>query len=162
MAGRHPEGHHGRCGRPPGGARRHPRDVGARFVVSPGLTDRLGEAAKAVGLPYLPGTATVTEAPIAYEHGFRELKFFPAMLNGGAPALKGMAPLLPDIRFCPTRRHQGGECPRDSAPAQCLRPRRHRAIPDRRRQAAPLGRHRAPRPRGHRPRHAQSLRRDRS
>ncbi len=78
------------------------RDAGARFVVSPGLTDRLAEAAKAAGLPYLPGIATVTEALIAMEHGFRELKFFPAMLNGGAPALRGMAPLMPEIRFCPT------------------------------------------------------------
>lgn len=78
------------------------RDVGARFVVSPGLTDRLAEAATAAGLPYLPGIATVTEALIAVEHGFRELKFFPAMLNGGAPALRGMAPLLPAVRFCPT------------------------------------------------------------
>ena len=78
------------------------RDAGARFVVSPGLTARLAEAAKAAGLPYLPGIATVTEALIAMEHGFRELKFFPAMLNGGAPALRGMAPLMPEIRFCPT------------------------------------------------------------
>ncbi|TWA88682.1 2-dehydro-3-deoxyphosphogluconate aldolase/(4S)-4-hydroxy-2-oxoglutarate aldolase [Azospirillum brasilense] len=78
------------------------RDAGARFVVSPGLTDRLAEAAKTAGLPYLPGIATVTEALIAMEHGFRELKFFPAMLNGGAPALRGMAPLMPEIRFCPT------------------------------------------------------------
>jgi len=78
------------------------RDAGARFVVSPGLTERLAEAAKAAGLPYLPGIATVTEALIAWEHGFRELKFFPAMLNGGAPALKGMAPLIPEVRFCPT------------------------------------------------------------
>ena len=78
------------------------RDAGARFVVSPGLTERLAEAAKAAGLPYLPGIATVTEALIASEHGFRELKFFPAMLNGGAPALKGMAPLIPEVRFCPT------------------------------------------------------------
>ena len=78
------------------------RDSGARFVVSPGLTDRLAEAAKDAGLPYLPGIATVTEALIAMEHGFRELKFFPAMLNGGAPALRGMAPLMPEIRFCPT------------------------------------------------------------
>ncbi|HYD32042.1 MAG TPA: bifunctional 4-hydroxy-2-oxoglutarate aldolase/2-dehydro-3-deoxy-phosphogluconate aldolase [Azospirillaceae bacterium] len=78
------------------------RDAGARFLVSPGLTDRLADAANATGLPYLPGIATVSEALIAWEHGFRELKFFPAMLNGGAPALKGMAPLLPDVRFCPT------------------------------------------------------------
>jgi 2-dehydro-3-deoxyphosphogluconate aldolase/(4S)-4-hydroxy-2-oxoglutarate aldolase len=78
------------------------RDAGARFLVSPGLTDRLAEAAVATGLPYLPGIATVTEALVAREHGFRELKFFPAMINGGVPALKGMVPLLPDVRFCPT------------------------------------------------------------
>lgn len=78
------------------------RDAGARFLVSPGLTDRLAEAANATGIPYLPGIATVSEALIALEHGFRELKFFPAMLNGGAPALRGMAPLLPEVRFCPT------------------------------------------------------------
>lgn len=78
------------------------RDAGARFLVSPGLTGRLAEAAVAAGLPYLPGIATVTEALIAREHGFHELKFFPAMLNGGAPALRGMVPLLPDVRFCPT------------------------------------------------------------
>jgi len=78
------------------------RDAGARFLVSPGLTERLAEAAKSTALPYLPGIATVSEALIAWEHGFRELKFFPAMLNGGAPALRGMAPLLPEVRFCPT------------------------------------------------------------
>ena len=78
------------------------RDAGARFLVSPGLTDTLAAAAKATGLPYLPGIATVSEALIAWEHGFRELKFFPAMLNGGAPALRGMAPLIPEVRFCPT------------------------------------------------------------
>lgn len=78
------------------------RDAGARFVVSPGFTDRLGTAAAAAGLPYLPGIATVSEALRAWEQGFCELKFFPALLNGGAPALRGMAPLLPEVRFCPT------------------------------------------------------------
>lgn len=78
------------------------RDAGARFLVSPGLTETLAQAAKDTGLPYLPGVATVSEALIAWEHGFRELKFFPAMLNGGVPALKGMAPLIPEVRFCPT------------------------------------------------------------
>jgi 2-dehydro-3-deoxyphosphogluconate aldolase/(4S)-4-hydroxy-2-oxoglutarate aldolase len=78
------------------------RDAGAQFVVSPGLTEQLVRAARDSGLPYLPGIATVSEALVAMEHGFRELKFFPAMLNGGVPALQGMAPLLPEIRFCPT------------------------------------------------------------
>ncbi|MGQ9368526.1 bifunctional 4-hydroxy-2-oxoglutarate aldolase/2-dehydro-3-deoxy-phosphogluconate aldolase [Azospirillum sp. ST 5-10] len=78
------------------------RDAGASFLVSPGLTDRLAEAARATGLPYLPGVATVTEALLAREHGFLEQKFFPAGIAGGAPALQGFAPLLPDVRFCPT------------------------------------------------------------
>ncbi|MGF1561044.1 MAG: bifunctional 4-hydroxy-2-oxoglutarate aldolase/2-dehydro-3-deoxy-phosphogluconate aldolase [Geminicoccaceae bacterium] len=78
------------------------RDAGARFLVSPGLTPRLAEAASACALPYLPGVATVSEALAARELGFFEQKFFPAALSGGAKALKGMAPLLPDIRFCPT------------------------------------------------------------
>lgn len=78
------------------------RDVGAKFLVSPGMTPKLAEAALDVGLPYLPGTATVSEALVAREYGFHELKFFPAMLNGGAAALKGMVSLLQDVRFCPT------------------------------------------------------------
>lgn len=78
------------------------RDAGARFLVSPGLTERLAGAAAVTGLPYLPGIATVTEALTALEHGFREQKFFPAMISGGAAALRGMVPLLPEIRFCPT------------------------------------------------------------
>ena len=84
------------------------REAGARFVVSPGLTGRLAEAAQAADLPYLPGIATVSEAIAAMEQGFRELKFFPAVRNGGAAALKGLAALLPGIRFCPTGGLQAG------------------------------------------------------
>nr|WP_250279710.1 hypothetical protein [Frankia sp. Cppng1_Ct_nod] len=36
-------------------------DAGARFLVSPGCTDRLLDAMDASGLPYLPGVATVSE-----------------------------------------------------------------------------------------------------
>src|SRR3546814_3115382 len=32
-------------------------DAGAEFIVSPGLTDSLGEAAVAAGIPFLPGVA---------------------------------------------------------------------------------------------------------
>jgi 2-dehydro-3-deoxyphosphogluconate aldolase/(4S)-4-hydroxy-2-oxoglutarate aldolase len=77
-------------------------DVGARFAVSPGLTPRLAEAALEAGLPYLPGTATASEVIAAREHGFYELKFFPADLIGGIAGLKHMQPLFPDVRFCPT------------------------------------------------------------
>src|SRR3546814_9846814 len=44
----------------------HPRmlkaaiDAGSEFIVSPGLTDSLGEAAVASGLPFLPGVANAS------------------------------------------------------------------------------------------------------
>jgi 2-dehydro-3-deoxyphosphogluconate aldolase/(4S)-4-hydroxy-2-oxoglutarate aldolase len=78
------------------------KNAGARFVVSPALTPELAEGAYGAGLPYLPGVATPTEALRARELGFLELKFFPADLMGGVGFLKHVAPLYPELRFCPT------------------------------------------------------------
>lgn len=75
-------------------------EAGARFAVSPGLTDSLAGARG--GPPLLPGAATATEAMRAADQGFTRLKFFPAVPAGGAPALKGLAGPLPHLRFCPT------------------------------------------------------------
>jgi 2-dehydro-3-deoxyphosphogluconate aldolase/(4S)-4-hydroxy-2-oxoglutarate aldolase len=36
------------------------------------------------------------------ERGYGLVKFFPAEPLGGVAALKAIAPVLPDIRFCPT------------------------------------------------------------
>lgn len=77
-------------------------DAGARFLVSPGTTPALAEAAAASPVPFLPGVATVSEAMRLAEIGFSLLKFFPAEASGGVPALKGFQPVLPSIRFCPT------------------------------------------------------------
>jgi 2-dehydro-3-deoxyphosphogluconate aldolase/(4S)-4-hydroxy-2-oxoglutarate aldolase len=76
--------------------------VGARFAVSPGLTPSLAEGAAASGLAYLPGVATVSEALAAGERGLTALKFFPAEQSGGIGALKAIAPVLPEVAFCPT------------------------------------------------------------
>lgn len=76
--------------------------IGAKFAVSPGLTPALAEAAAASGLAYLPGVATVSEALAARERGLSALKFFPAEQAGGIGALKAIAPVLPEIAFCPT------------------------------------------------------------
>ncbi|ONG49498.1 hypothetical protein BKE38_20690 [Pseudoroseomonas deserti] len=78
------------------------REAGARFLVSPGLTSGLAQAAAAIGLPFIPGAVTPSEVLAAREHGFTELKFFPAELQGGAAWLRHMQPLFPDVRFCPT------------------------------------------------------------
>ncbi|WP_235959511.1 bifunctional 4-hydroxy-2-oxoglutarate aldolase/2-dehydro-3-deoxy-phosphogluconate aldolase [Nocardioides acrostichi] len=77
-------------------------DAGAGFLVSPGTTPTLLRAMLEVGLPFLPGTATVTEAIAVLEGGVSEMKFFPAEASGGAAYLKSIASPLPAARFCPT------------------------------------------------------------
>jgi len=76
--------------------------AGARFGVSPGLTDALADAAKAQGLALLPGVATSSEILIALEHGYRTLKLFPAEQVGGVAMLKAFGGPFNDVKFCPT------------------------------------------------------------
>jgi 2-dehydro-3-deoxyphosphogluconate aldolase/(4S)-4-hydroxy-2-oxoglutarate aldolase len=77
-------------------------DAGAQFLVSPGATpDLLGGMAD-TGLPFLPGTATVSEVLAALEQGITELKFFPAEASGGTAFLSSIAAPVPAARFCPT------------------------------------------------------------
>jgi len=77
-------------------------EAGARFIVSPGLTDPLGKAAIASGVPFLPGVATAGDIMRGLEIGLDRFKFFPAEAAGGLPALKAMAGPFGEIRFCPT------------------------------------------------------------
>jgi 2-dehydro-3-deoxyphosphogluconate aldolase / (4S)-4-hydroxy-2-oxoglutarate aldolase len=76
--------------------------AGADFLVSPGATPALLAAFRAVGLPTLPGVATLSEAMAARAAGFRALKFFPAEAAGGPAYLSAIAGPLPDLVFCPT------------------------------------------------------------
>jgi 2-dehydro-3-deoxyphosphogluconate aldolase / (4S)-4-hydroxy-2-oxoglutarate aldolase len=76
--------------------------AGARFIVSPGLTDPLISAVRASPLPFLPGVATATELMRGLDAGLTRFKFFPAETSGGAPALKALQGPFGDIRFCPT------------------------------------------------------------
>jgi 2-dehydro-3-deoxyphosphogluconate aldolase / (4S)-4-hydroxy-2-oxoglutarate aldolase len=76
--------------------------AGARFVVSPGVTPALLDAAAASPVPFLPGAATASEVMRLLEHGYRCLKFFPAEPAGGIAYLHALAAPLPEARFCPT------------------------------------------------------------
>ena len=76
--------------------------AGARFLVSPGASPRLAQAAAAAPAPFLPGVATASEAMTLMELGFRALKLFPAEAVGGARLLASLAGPLPELRFCPT------------------------------------------------------------
>jgi len=77
-------------------------DAGARFLVSPGLTEPLANAAIGSGLPFLPGTANAGDIMRGLDMGLTHFKFFPAMANGGPAALKALAAPLFKARFCPT------------------------------------------------------------
>ncbi|MEV6910688.1 bifunctional 4-hydroxy-2-oxoglutarate aldolase/2-dehydro-3-deoxy-phosphogluconate aldolase [Amycolatopsis sp. NPDC051071] len=77
-------------------------DAGAKFLVTPGCTDSVLDAAFDTGLPFLPGASTVSEAMRLAERGLTALKFFPAEASGGVAYLKSIAGPLPALRFCPT------------------------------------------------------------
>ena len=77
-------------------------DAGAEFIVSPGLTWRLGEAAIASGIPFLPGTANAADIMTGLDLGLAHFKFFPAATSGGLPALKALSGPFHEVKFCPT------------------------------------------------------------
>ena len=77
-------------------------DAGSRFIVSPGLTEPLGKAAKAADIPFLPGIANAGDIMRGLDLGLTHFKFFPAMAAGGLPALKALAAPFGQCRFCPT------------------------------------------------------------
>lgn len=77
-------------------------EAGSEFVVSPGLTERLGRAAASSPIPLLPGVANASDIMRAVDLGFSRLKFFPAMASGGLAALKGFASVFGGVKFCPT------------------------------------------------------------
>lgn len=77
-------------------------DAGAQFIVSPGLTPKLGQAAVDSGVPFLPGSANASDIMLALDLGLSRLKFFPAVASGGTAALKAISGPFGQVRFCPT------------------------------------------------------------
>lgn len=76
--------------------------AGAEFIVSPGLSQPLGEAIAAAGIPWLPGVATAGDIMRGLDMGLSHFKFFPAETSGGIKALKALAAPFYQCRFCPT------------------------------------------------------------
>jgi 2-dehydro-3-deoxyphosphogluconate aldolase / (4S)-4-hydroxy-2-oxoglutarate aldolase len=77
-------------------------DAGARFAVAPGTSPAVVEAARASGVPFIPGVATPSEIEQARALGCDVLKLFPASLLGGPAFVKAVAPVYRDVRFVPT------------------------------------------------------------
>lgn len=76
--------------------------VGAKFIVSPGLSEEIAEYCNENGVDYFPGCVTPTEIMIALKHGLTVLKFFPANVYGGLKALKSLSAPFPQVKFIPT------------------------------------------------------------
>jgi 2-dehydro-3-deoxyphosphogluconate aldolase/(4S)-4-hydroxy-2-oxoglutarate aldolase len=77
-------------------------DNGAQFIVSPGLDDGVVNLAKERGVPIYPGTMTPSEVQRAFNLGLDTVKFFPASIAGGVPALKALASVFRMMKFMPT------------------------------------------------------------
>jgi 2-dehydro-3-deoxyphosphogluconate aldolase/(4S)-4-hydroxy-2-oxoglutarate aldolase len=77
-------------------------EAGARFIVSPGLTEPLSKAVANSGVAYLPGIATPGDIMRGLDLGLDRFKFFPAEASGGIAALKALSGPFGNIRFCPT------------------------------------------------------------
>jgi 2-dehydro-3-deoxyphosphogluconate aldolase/(4S)-4-hydroxy-2-oxoglutarate aldolase len=76
--------------------------AGAEFIVSPGLSQGLGETIVKSGVPFLPGVATAGDIMRGLDMGLTAFKFFPAETSGGIKALKALAAPFYQCRFCPT------------------------------------------------------------
>lgn len=76
--------------------------AGAKFMVSPGISPNLLDAAEDCPVALLPGAASASEMMTLGERGYKYLKFFPAEAAGGANYLKSVASPLPQFQICPT------------------------------------------------------------
>lgn len=76
--------------------------AGAQFIVSPGLDDDVVATAQDRGAPVYPGIVTPSELQHAYNLGLSVVKFFPASIAGGVPALKALSSVFRTMRFMPT------------------------------------------------------------
>jgi 2-dehydro-3-deoxyphosphogluconate aldolase/(4S)-4-hydroxy-2-oxoglutarate aldolase len=78
-------------------------DAGAKFVVSPGLSEAVVKRAWFHGIDVFPGVATPTEIGAALQMGLTTMKLFPAEALGGVEYLRAVAaPYGKGVSFMPT------------------------------------------------------------
>ena len=75
---------------------------GAKFIVSPGLDERVVNWATGNDIPVIPGCVTPTEIMKAISLGLNVIKFFPADVFGGIKAIKALSAPFGQVKFLPT------------------------------------------------------------
>lgn len=76
--------------------------AGAQFLVSPGFSRSVVEAALELGIPITPGIATPTDLMLALDYQLPAVKFFPAESYGGVKTLQALLGPFPLMQFVPT------------------------------------------------------------
>lgn len=77
-------------------------EAGAKFIVAPGYCEEVVAWCVENGVAVTPGCVTPTEIMAAMAHGLKVVKFFPASVYGGLPAMKSLSGPFGGIRFIPT------------------------------------------------------------
>lgn len=77
-------------------------NAGAKFIISPGFSEKVVVRALDLGLTVCPGICTPTEIQQAMEFGLDVVKFFPAEAFGGLSTLKALAAPFRKLKFIPT------------------------------------------------------------
>ncbi len=77
-------------------------DAGAKFIVAPNLDDDVGRACAERGVPWCPGTGTVSEMIRAHRQGAALIKVFPADALGGPAFVKGVRGPCPWLKLMPS------------------------------------------------------------
>ena len=77
-------------------------ECGAKFIVSPGYSDKVFEICKKYRVPYIPGALTPTEIMNILSKDIKLIKFFPAGEFGGIKAIKALSSAFPQVSFLPT------------------------------------------------------------
>ncbi|MDO4879280.1 MAG: bifunctional 4-hydroxy-2-oxoglutarate aldolase/2-dehydro-3-deoxy-phosphogluconate aldolase [Neisseria sp.] len=77
-------------------------EAGAKFAISPGISEPFARAAAAAAIPVIPGVSGAGGIMLALEYGLDTVKLFPAEAVGGIKMLKALHGPFPQVRFCPT------------------------------------------------------------
>jgi Entner-Doudoroff aldolase len=75
--------------------------AGVAFGISPSSTKSMMSEALDEGLPLIPAVASLTEAQIALDMGYTDLKTYPTDLLGGTKFLRAIGAVMNEVRLMP-------------------------------------------------------------
>lgn len=78
------------------------KEMGAKFIVSPGFNPKVVSWCVENDILSLPGCTTPSEIEAAIELGLKAVKFFPAEQSGGLAKIKALSAPYHNMKFIPT------------------------------------------------------------